>query len=233
MKAFKTYFGGKESAGTYQTIINLIRPTNVFVEPFGGNYTLSRYLDNCTKFINEIDIEVFQKYDKNQKSIAFFNYHYKHFLQKGDYHNWKSNITIYFDPPYPLNSRKNNRKVYKYEFTDNDHKEFLDFVLESNFKCDVLISTYPNDLYKEKLKDWFLVEFYSNTRKGKAKEWLFLNYDPSKIEKLHTFKYYGKNNNERQKLKKVLDNNVNKFINMNPILRNEYYKQITQIFKSL
>ena len=37
-----TYFGGKGSAGTYQRIINHIRPHDTLIIPFLGNYALTR-----------------------------------------------------------------------------------------------------------------------------------------------------------------------------------------------
>lgn len=38
------YFGGKGSSGTYQAIINEIRPHDVLVVPFLGNCAITRYI---------------------------------------------------------------------------------------------------------------------------------------------------------------------------------------------
>src|SRR5690606_19211545 len=38
------YFGGKGSSGTYQTIINEIRPHDVLIVPFLGNCAITRYI---------------------------------------------------------------------------------------------------------------------------------------------------------------------------------------------
>ena len=225
-KPFKTYFGGKESNGVYQTIINHIRPHDVFVEPFGGNFTVSRYLRNSIKAINDINFNVYSNYlllDKKLDEYCFFNEDYKDFLKNlFELLSLFSQIPcIYFDPPYPLGSRKSSRKVYKHEMTDNDHLEFLAFCNSIKGNCDILISTYPNEMYKKHLKGWYLVEFDGMDRHGKTTEWLFMNYDPEKITELHDARYFGKNANERQFNKRTIKNAVEKLNRLHPILKKE------------
>jgi DNA adenine methylase len=231
-KAFKTYFGGKEASGVYQTIINHIRPHKEFYEPFGGNFAISRKIKKgATKIVNDLCKETFEQYlilkeKKGFEDFEFYNLDYKSLLLN---RKLTKEIVIYFDPPYPLDSRKSNRKVYKHEMTDLEHLEFLFFVGQHKSKCDILISTYPNDIYLENLKDWYRVEFYGCDRQGKTIEWLFLNYNPDEIKELHDFNYFGNDNIERQKIKRVLENNIRKFKNMNPILRSEYFKTICNL----
>ena len=43
-KPFETYFGGKGSDGTFQTIINQVPKCSVFVELMAGNGTIGRLL---------------------------------------------------------------------------------------------------------------------------------------------------------------------------------------------
>lgn len=57
-------------------------------------------------------------------------------------------ILLYIDPPYPEESRK-AKNVYKHEFTKQDHIDLLD--MSNKSKSQIIISTYPNDLYEKKL----------------------------------------------------------------------------------
>ena len=42
MLAIMTYPGGKRGAGVYQTIINLMPPHDVYIEPFWGGGAIKR-----------------------------------------------------------------------------------------------------------------------------------------------------------------------------------------------
>lgn len=66
----------------------------------------------------------------------------------------KQDTIFYLDPPYMHNTRTNkkNHAIYKHEMKDEDHKELLDFCLQS--KAMILISGYDNPLYNDKLKRW-------------------------------------------------------------------------------
>ncbi len=63
-----------------------------------------------------------------------------------------SNVFMYLDPPYVLNTRQRNRKLYKHEMTNKDHEDLLTAILES--KAKVMISGYESDLYNEYLRGW-------------------------------------------------------------------------------
>ena len=226
-KAFKTYFGGKESPGVYQTIINHIRPHRFFAEPFGGNYTVSRMIcEGAAKYINDADPEVFRHYPASCAPWIFMNWDYKPFCD-GFLKGPCGHKVIYFDPPYPLLSRKSSRKVYRYEMTDQQHEEFLHYAGSIKDKADILISTYPNDLYKEKLSDWYHIEFNGCDRHGKTTEWLFMNYDRTEIVELHDSQYYGEGCTERQRIARHIKNTVRKIQDHpDPIIRAEILKQI-------
>jgi DNA adenine methylase len=229
-KPFKTYFGGKEAPGVYQTIINHIRPHHYFAEPFGGNFTISRKINSdAIKYINDIDKQVYKRYEHINERIRFSNLDYQNFVNEFLCYSCELNFksVIYFDPPYPLFSRKSSKKVYKHEFELSDHIEFLNFAISKNAFCDILISTYPNELYKESLKDWYLVEFDGCDRHGKTTEWLFMNYNPKEITQLHDARYYGDNFTDRQRISRSVNNTVRKILNHeNPIIKHEIIRQI-------
>ena len=62
--------------------------------------------------------------------------------------------TVYCDPPYPLENRKS--KAYRCESSPDLHERLLETVMEA--ECQVVISTYDSDLYREKLKGWHRTE---------------------------------------------------------------------------
>ncbi|WP_307725635.1 DNA adenine methylase [Brevibacillus reuszeri] len=62
----------------------------------------------------------------------------------------RSNVLIYCDPPYLLDTRRG--PMYKYEMTVDDHIELLE-VLEKH-TGPAIISGYSHPLYDEKLKKW-------------------------------------------------------------------------------
>lgn len=59
-------------------------------------------------------------------------------------------VLIYADPPYLMNTRMKN--MYKYEMTDEQHKELLEALLQH--KGPAMISGYDNDIYNKYLKNW-------------------------------------------------------------------------------
>jgi len=84
------------------------------------------------------------------------------------------NTLIYADPPYVLKTR--NGRIYKHEFTDEDHRYLLDILRKH--KGPVVISGYKNEIYDVTLNDWFRYEISARTEAQKIKiEVLWCNYE--------------------------------------------------------
>lgn len=84
-----------------------------------------------------------------------------------------SDVFIYADPPYLLNTRKSN--LYKNEMTDKQHIQLLNKLNLHPGK--VMISAYENELYDSILVGWSKV--YKNTvaeSGNKRIECLYMNY---------------------------------------------------------
>lgn len=216
------YFGGKNGSGTYQTIINQIPPHDLYVEAFAGSGSIYR-LKKDAQFSILID------------RLNTPNVHLKNAMRPGStylsldvagnidffvgmlnfIHSNLCNVFCYCDPPYPLSSRKCQRRSYTYEMSDVDHQAFLGGMNRAHF--DVAISTYPNDMYKVRLSEWRTLEYQSTTRCGTATELLYMNYpEPGQ---LHDYSFIGKDFREREKYKRVKDNVVRKFSEMPNHLR--------------
>ena len=82
---------------------------------------------------------------------------------------------IYLDPPYLQELRKRN--MYKYEMTSAQHEELLEVIKQSKSK--ICLSAYDNELYNERLKDWYTTEKQTTAQMGKQRtEKLYMNYQP-------------------------------------------------------
>jgi DNA adenine methylase len=91
----------------------------------------------------------------------------------------RNDVFIYCDPPYEQSTRTSAR--YKVDMDNNDHKEFIQSVIDSKSK--ILISGYDCDLYDELLENGFTkIQFDVNTVDGKGRpktktETLWKNYE--------------------------------------------------------
>ena len=197
------YFGGKAQDGVYQKIINQIPPHTRYIEPFLGGGAIMR----LKRPASMISIGM----DRDESAIRYF----KQALEKTGYiPNLSVSNTnaldflsavgrifgpetfIYCDPPYPKGTRSDpERNRYRYEMTDNDHLCLLG--IAKTMSCNLMISTYPNDMYKTELKNWRVIEFNSVKSNGDvAEELLFMNYPEPYF--LHDYRYIGKDSGNRQ-----------------------------------
>jgi len=103
------YFGGKGGSGTYQNIINLIPPHDVFVVPFLGHCAIIRNKKFAAlTYASDIDpfvIDSWTNYAKKYKDGYLIDGAYFQFVNSGwEYWNCikdSGNHFFYFDPPYP------------------------------------------------------------------------------------------------------------------------------------
>lgn len=217
------YPGGKNQAGTYQKIINIIPPHDMYFELFAGSAAIAQNLC-ASSFRLLIDRDIDQvlslkkcmppgtvilcadsiEWFKNSVDLINFLYDAGH------------GIFMYLDPPYPISSRRNQREIYKYELSDHKHLDLL--ISCSIAKFPIAISTYKNAIYADELSEWNCIKFYNQTRKGKALEYLYFNYDiPSK---LHDYSFLGDTFRNREALKRSTNNFVSKFNAMGSLQQN-------------
>jgi len=211
IKGIKTYPGGKGSAGTYQKIINEIRPHHQLIIPFLGNCGVVRNITRATTTIGiDISREIVDTWRKMKFDwINLFSLDAITYLE----YYFPPGTVIYCDPPYPIESRSSKRKIYDHEMSMDDHERLLKSLKKQ--KCDVLISTYENDLYKQELSDWRLKKFLAMTRGGLRTEYLYMNY-PEPVE-LHDYRFLGENFRERERISNKIKRHVNRLKKL-PIL---------------
>lgn len=205
--AFKNgYTGGKEASGTYQKIINEIRPFDLLIIPFLGNCAITRNIDLKGARVIGIDL--------NKDVINAWRRERFDFIELHQGVGWEltsqilttqdpnQKVCVYCDPTYRADSIKSEKELYPFTMTDAEHRAFLTSVESWSFQAnvDVLISHYPDLVYDSWLKDWRSITFQSMTRQGMATEKLFMSYD-HKTGHLHDYQYVGNDKHERYNLK--------------------------------
>lgn len=216
-----SYPGGKAIDGTYQVIINQILPHKEFISGFFGHCGITRIKKPSEVTIG---IEPDQSVIEDWKSLvvpiqekSFLNSLYLincEFLQVID--QLLPSLEkpfLYLDPPYPKNSRKSSVDIYKYEMTDDQHIELLSWVVRQDVP--ICISSYPNKLYDEYLKEWRNKKFQSKTRQGLATEIMYMNYEEP--TQLHDYRFIGKNFRERERIKRRTTSMKRKFSQLAPL----------------
>lgn len=195
-RAIKKYNGSKAGNGTFQNIINNIPKCEVFVDCFAGSGTFAaKLLLPKLTILNDIDPSVIAKYNYNEPGIIVRNNCYSSIIEEFDN---KEGVFFYCDPPYLFSTRRGTKKLYNYEFTNEQHVRFLSMAITVKNNC--MISHYPCELYDSYLKDWRTFDFESNTHKGLRVERIYMNYEPPTI--LQDYRYLGKDFIERQQLKR-------------------------------
>lgn len=202
----KGYTGGKEAAGTYQKIINEIRPFDVLIIPFLGHCAITRNID--LKGAKVIGI------DKNPDVIQSWRNEAFDFIELHTGNGWEitsqflankgldQRICVYCDPTYRMESIKSHREPYPFTMNDHEHQQFLTEAMlwPSYHNVDVLISHYPDKMYDGWLKGWRNFTFQSTTRQGQVTEKLYLSYT-HETGRLHDYQYVGNDKHERYNLK--------------------------------
>jgi hypothetical protein len=229
-RVIDTYFGGKAASGTYQKIINHIRPHDCYIEPFlGGGTIMLTKKPAATNIAIELDPVVYRKWQKDARHLPHIQLIHGSafdFLEKFDYSQFER-VCVYLDPPYPLSSRKDPNSRYACELTDDEHIQLLNLIKKLPANVDVLISTYPNLMYAEALIDWHCIRFQSQTRRGKAWELLFINY--LQIDDLHDTSFAGHNYRDRERIKKKVNRWVNKYNQMDMAERRAIFQALAQL----
>lgn len=205
VKGLDTYAGGKGAAGTYQKVINHVRPCERFVELCLGGGSVSRWMKPARYHVGvDVDERIISlwagmQFDwlelRHQSALAY--------LRELEQLQDLSRTVLYFDPPYPRSSRKSQQDLYKHEMTDAGHVAILEVLLrlaQRPDRPDILISSYPNELYAQLLKGWQYETFQSTTRQGPATEILYWNF--GEVNALHDTRFVGENFRERWRRKK-------------------------------
>lgn len=211
-----SYPGSKASAGVYQLIIGQMRPHTVYVEPFyGSGQIFNRKRPALVNYLIDLNPSILQAKTDGRRGAHFVCGDAFEWLNRFSRHpQFKLNrqAVVYCDPPYMLSTRKQGRRYYAEELTDDDHSALLTALRA--LKCDVLISHPLCDLYLEKLQGWRCIEYTQMTRRGKMRDALWCNFPEP--DALHDWRFAGRTFRERWAMTKQLRRELAKLDAMPP-----------------
>lgn len=220
------YPGGKNGAGVYQRIINLMPPHDVYIEPFlGGGAVMRLKRPADQSFGIDLSRDAIAGFRVAAVSIAFDDgsgtrdgiagssddcrrpsLH----LAVGDGIEFLENfastgrVLVYCDPPY-LMSTRSGKRLYEHEMSESSHRRLLRWAIahrQDGRSCSIMISGYASSLYARALKGWNCIQFDSMTRGGYTKrEHLWFNFEPPTA--LHDYRFLGENFRERERIKRM------------------------------
>ena len=189
------YPGGKGLS--YQKFINLMPPHEVYIETHLGGGSVIRNKKPAKKDIGiEVNPDVINKWINTEQ----FDFD---LIQRDSYqylmtYPFNGKELLYCDPPYLRETRRSQKKIYKYDYTIQQHAAFLELI--KSLPCMVMISGYHSELYSNALCDWYVYTFEATIRKKTSTEWVWMNYPPP--IQLHDYRYLGDNYRERERLKR-------------------------------
>lgn len=204
--------GGKGK--TYQQIINIMPPHQVYIEPFLGSGAVVRNkLPADTTIVADLDENTVNNCHLDMPNLTKIS---ANALELLDNLTIDADTLIYLDPPYLPSTRK-NAKIYKHEFTNEQHILLLNKI--KSLDCMVIISGYKSKLYDDILIGWKTRDFPCQSQGGRRVERLWFNYETPTT--LHDARYLGKNYRERQTIMRRQNRLKTKIQLMDPIERTE------------
>jgi len=218
MLAIMVYPGGKNGAGVYQTIINLMPPHDVYIEPFLGGGAIMRQKRPALLNIGvDLDAGVIAKFGeppagtvRNGDARSTFRFQQRDGLDFLRSYPFTGSELVYCDPPY-MHETRGRTDLYRFEMDDRQHAALLATI--KALPCRVMISGYWTKRYAVALKDWNSTTFEAMTRGGRtATEWLWFNF-PEPVA-LHDYRYLGEDFRERERIKRKKQRWVNRLYTM-------------------
>jgi len=207
------YPGGK--GGVFQKLVNLMPPHDVYIETHLGGGAVMRNKRSAQRNIGiEIDPEVVGMW-KDAHPVDFELIHDDAINYLNNY-SFRGRELVYCDPPYLRETRKKSKRLYKYEYSLEQHIDLLEVL--KTLPCMVMISGYDSILYKESLNGWNTHNFQSVCHHGLATEWVWMNYSSPVI--LHDYRYLGNNFRERERIKRKSKRWVDRLQSM-PVLERQ------------
>ena len=210
--------GGKGAAGTYQKIINQMKPHDIYIVGFLGGGTIIRKKKPAS-------INIAFDLDKNALDMlpdceysGLIELHHENFIDWLENNQLTINqseqrILFYLDPPYLMTTRKSKKEIYRYEMSRAEHERLLNLIVGLN--CDVMISGYWSNLYEAYLSEWRVITFLSQTRGGTpGLENLWLNF--AQPLRLHDYSFLGENATQRQNIKRKAERWKNRLLHLDP-----------------
>jgi DNA adenine methylase len=190
------YPGGKGKC--FQHILNIMPPHSIYVEThLGGGAVLRHKQPAHTTIGIDRDPRVIDRWRAEYPLLAKYIHGDARELLLAMQFN--GDELVYSDPPY-LPSTRRRRRVYKFDYTEQDHINLLNVLRD--LPCRVVISGYPSRLYQEQLPGWNSLQFLAKTHNGVRIEQIWFNYEQP--TELHDSSHLGADYRERELVKRRL-----------------------------
>lgn len=214
------YPGGKGK--TYQHVVNLMPPHNVYIETHLGGGAVLRHKKPAA---HSIAIDLDERVIDTWRAVLSWPTELVHgraedFLRR---YSFTGDELVYCDPPYHPDTRRQER-VYRYDYSEADHIVLLKLL--KTLPCKVILSGYAHSLYDETLSGWHRSTYVAATHHGVRQECLWFNFEPP--TQLHDARYLGGNFRERQSTKRRLQRLQSKISAMDPIERHAFLQWISE-----
>lgn len=201
-----TYPGGKGK--TYQHVINLMPPHEVYIETHLGGGAVMRHKRPARLNIGiDADAHVADAWAA-VPGVQFVHSRAEDFLAT---YEFTGREILYVDPPY-LPSVRRRERVYRHDYGTDDHVQLLDLL--QRLPCMVLLSGYSSALYEQHLCGWNRRTFWAKTHIDVREETLWFNYEVP--GELHDSRYIGTTFRDRQSTKRRLERLKSKMGAMDP-----------------
>lgn len=199
------YPGGKGKS--YQRIINLMPPHEVYIEShLGGGAVMRHKRPAATNIGIDIDRQVIDAWVRAGSAVC--DLVCADAVEYLGQYPFQGHELIYADPPYLPETRRRKR-IYRHEYGVDDHVQFLETL--SSLPCKVIISGYPSHLYSHRLRGWFYQEYSGVSHAGRRTEALWANFTP---RELHDYRYVGNDFRERGRIRRKKERWCNRLRNL-------------------
>lgn len=199
------YPGGKNGAGIYQRLINLMPPHRVYIEPFlGSGAVLWRKKPAIGGNIGiDVDAGIIAAHDGGGRRNDHITLITTNAIAWLAARTWQGDELVYCDPPYLGSTRaRAHRPLYRCEMMgEGEHSRLLQIL--TSIPAMVVISGYRNRLYDSALNGWRRIEYQTRTRGGTYPEWTWMNFEePSR---LHDYRFLGRDFHDRCRIARKIN----------------------------
>jgi DNA adenine methylase len=216
------YPGGKGK--TYQHLINLMPPHEVYIEThLGGGAVLRNKRPASRNIAIDLDLRPLQAWTPVPRlDVELVHGRAEDYLAVFQF---SGEELVFCDPPFHPSTRR-RKNVYTFDYTVEDHERLLALLM--NLPCKVMLSGYDNPLYDSTLAVWNQHTFAAKTHTGLRQETVWFNFEPP--HHLHDSRYIGSNFRDRQCAKRRMQRLQNKFASMDPVERAAFMQWLHEAY---
>lgn len=199
------YPGRKGADGTWQKILAEIPQCDLFIDAMCGSGFIGSLVKGCRVYMNDIDRLTIDGIRKQAgRNVELGNQSYLEVIKR--FNNASPRRVFYFDPPYDMETRSNQVRLYRYDWNREDHLIFLKAV--QAIKCPTIISHYPCELYDKALKKWRKIT-YKTVFHGRVRdESIYMNFPQPVLLQFPALT--GADFTDRQRIKRKVESMINK-----------------------